>query len=153
MKYWLTTQWPPTVDGPREHEGIWLQEGKEDAGRDLRRDDLVFIYETKTGRRRQDGLRYWPGRQGIVALVGVFDVNLEEGFAQSHEVYSDGDELLWKMVARTRPIDSSHFCRHVGVCDCLEYSRNYLFRGFGRSKSGLRELTEPEFNCLRDHFR
>jgi hypothetical protein len=153
MKYWLTTQWPPRLDSPRVHEGVWLQEGKEDAGRDLRSADLVFIYETKTGRRRQDGLGYWSGRQGIVALVRVVGVNLEKGFAQFHEVYSDGDELLWKMVARTRLIDSSHFCQHDDVCDCLGYSRNYFFRGFGRSKSGLKELSKPESACLRGRFR
>ncbi len=69
MKYWLTTQWPPTVDSPQgAHESVWLQEGKEQAGRNLGRGDLVFIYETKTGRPREDRLRYWLGRQGIVAL-------------------------------------------------------------------------------------
>lgn len=153
MNYWLTTQWPPTQDSPREHGGVWLRNGKEDAGRNMRPGDLVFIYETKTGRPRKDGLAYWPGRQGIVVLAEVLDVNLEEGFARSYEVYSDDSELLWKMIAQTQTIDSSNFCRHDDVCDCLRYSRNYFFRGFGRSKSGLRELFEPEFRCLRDHFR
>ena len=153
MKYWLTVHWPPTLDGARVQGGIWLQEGKEDVGRNLSRDDLVFIYETRTGRPREDKLGYWPGGQGIVALVEVVDVNLEQAFTLSHEAYSDGSELLWKMVARTRPIDVTHFCSHDDTCDCLEYSRNYFFRGFGRSKSGLRELTKSEFGCLRNHFR
>ncbi len=154
MKYWLTTQWPPTVDGPQGvHEGVWLQEGKEHAGMELRPDDLIFIYETKTGRPRADGLHYYQGDQSVVALVKVVDVNLENGFAHSHEVYSDGGELLWKKVARTQLIDGTHSCSHDDTCDCLEYSRNYFFHGFGRFHSGLLELTETEFECLRNHFR
>lgn len=154
MKYWLTTQWPPTVDGPQGvPEGVWLQEGKEHAGRDLSRGDLVFIYETKTGRPREDRLRYWLGRQGIVALVEILNVSLDNSFAHSHEVYSDGGELLWKKVARTQPTDVTRFCSHDDTCDCLQYSTNYFFRGFGRYNSGLLELGETEFGCLRSRFR
>jgi len=154
MRYWLTTQWPPTVDYPRNIlEHVWLQKGKEHVGRDLGVGNLVFIYEYKTGRPRQDRLRYWPGSQSIASLVEIIDVNLDNGFDSSHEVYSDGSEILWKMVARTKRIDVSHSCPHDDVCDCLGYSRNYVFRGFGRFHSGLLELTETEFGCLRNRFK
>jgi hypothetical protein len=150
MKYWMTTQWPPTEDSPHEHGGVWLAEGREDAGRDLKRGDLVFIYESKTGRPRRDGLGYHPGKQGIVALVEVAsDVNFA-GFVQSSEEYSDGSQLLWKMVVRTRTKDSSHFCPHDDVCDILGYSRNYYFRGWHRS--GLGELSEEQYKQLRKCF-
>ncbi len=153
MKYWITTHWPPTKDTPaRQQDGVWLQEGKEDAGKDLSPRDLVFIYETKTGRPRKDGLAYWPGRQGLVVLIEISDVNLKKAFYQSHEKYSDGGQLFWKLVARTRAIDSSHFCHHDDVCDCLGYSKDYYLRGFGKDKSGLKELSDTEFRCLRRHF-
>ena len=153
MKYWLSVHWPPTVDDAQIHNGLWLHEETEEAGKDLRPGDLVFIYETKWGRPREDRLGYWLGRQGIVALFEVVELDLEKGFAWSPEVYTDGNKILWKMVARTRPIETKRFCSHDNVCDCLQYSRNYFFRGFGKFHSGLLELTGTEFGCLRNRFK
>lgn len=152
MKYWLTTQWPPTKDypyGQREH--VWLKAGQEHAGKDLKAGDLVFIYEFKTGKPRSDGLAYWTGKQGIVTLAVILDVNLKAGFDQSHEKYSDGSEVVWKRVAHARIINSLYFCHHDVVCNCLGYSKSYFLTGFGRS--GLRELNEAEFGCLLLHFK
>jgi len=154
MKFWLTTQWPPTKDlpslGHREH--IWLKVGKEQVGSDLKAGDLVFIYECKTGKPRKDKVAYWTGRQGIVTFAVILDVNLGAGFAKSHEKFRDGSEIVWKLVARTRTINNSYFCSRDKVCDCLKYSKKYLFRGFGEDRSGLKKLTEAQSGCLLLHF-
>jgi hypothetical protein len=155
MKFWLTTQWPPTKDSPslghREH--IWLKAGKEQAGSNLKPGDLVFIYEYKTGKPREDKLAYWTGRQRIVTLAVILDVNLRVGFDKSLEKYHDGSQILWKLVARTRTINNSYSCSRNEVCECLEYSQNSLLRGFGKDKSGLKELTEAQFGYLLLHFK
>jgi hypothetical protein len=153
MKFWLTTQWPPTKDlpslGHREH--IWLKAGQEHVGTNLKPGDLVFIYEYKTGKPRKDKMAYWTGRQRIATLAVILDVNLKEGFDKSHEEYSGGSQTVWKLVARTRTINSLYSCPRSKVCDCLGYKKNYSLIGFG--ESGLREITDTQFACLLLHFK
>lgn len=153
MKYWLTIHWPPLRNSPPWQDGVWLAEGKEGAAKALSPGDLVFVYETLTGRPRRDRLRYRLGRQGLVALFEVMDVNLDPGFDQWREVYRDGTQLVWKLVGTTRTIDDSHYCPHQDACSCLGYSHKYSFQGFGKDKSGLKELSEQQFAGLRNLFQ
>lgn len=52
MRYWMTTKWPHRVYTNRSeiHEGVHIPDGKETSVSGMNRGDLVFTYETKTGR-------------------------------------------------------------------------------------------------------
>src|SRR4051794_36838058 len=84
MNYWLTTHWPPLIDEEATQVGkragvVWLKEGHEAAGQDLRSGDLVAIYEFKGGppekKRTASGLddtrHRQQGREAVVAVARV----------------------------------------------------------------------------------
>ena len=53
MNYWMTTHWPPDESEDLETfipQGIWLPNGREQAGADIEIGDRVLIYQSKTGR-------------------------------------------------------------------------------------------------------
>ncbi len=154
-KHWLTMHWPHLKNGTREHGdcGVWLQKGKEAAAEYLKPGDLVFVYETKTGKPRKDGEEYHHGRQGIVALARITHIDLKRGFGLSKELYTDGSQTTWKKVAHTCAIRKRRFCHHDDVCQSLGYSTNYFFRGFGIERSGLNKLTASEFKQISLHFK
>ena len=58
MNYWMTTHWPPReYRDDDSHSGVYLPDGRQQAGRDLRIGNFVLIYESLTGRpevRRTD---------------------------------------------------------------------------------------------------
>lgn len=160
MNYWLNIHWPPLqqhkpdppspLPDPEYHYRVYLPNGRQDAGQELRKGDHIFIYETKTGRARKDGKKYSGGRQGIIALVWALtpilpaDVDPDE--------YLDGSIILWKWQARTQ-VKELGFCSHDDVCRILGYNKEWTFRGFGDQHSGLRRLGKREFKSLLRAFR
>ena len=155
MTYWMKTRWPALRDRAHEPNDIWVDVGKEDAAKEMRPGDSVFIYEIKNGKPRKDGLKYRLGRMGIVALVEVDDVDLHEGFEQVRVDYvylkPHKNFISYKLIARTRPVDTSRFCCNEDLCDCFGYKRGFHFMGFG--KNGLKKLAEKEVKCIQNHFR
>ncbi|MBU0529144.1 hypothetical protein KKF86_05230, partial [bacterium] len=139
MNYWMTTHWPPrendNVDS-EEFYWIYLPNGRQQAGERARVDDLLWIYESRTGRQllgeRYD---YMVGRLGIIAIARI--ISELEPRNRGLEQYHDGTQIEWNWQIRTDLIKTCYIPRFE-VCDALNYSRNYFFRGFGDLHSGLK---------------
>lgn len=162
MNYWLTTHWPPTEDEAWDESilgGVYLRNGREQAGRDLAVKDIVLIYQTKTGRAEVGYVRgsrtiFRPvqGKQGIVAIAEVVG-NLREIPGSSPSEYVDGSKIWWRWRADTQLVSTNGFVPLRDVNRVLRYSPNYNLRGLGDHKSGLRKLNEGEFLDLVEVFK
>ena len=159
MSYWITTHWPPfekdkpkpSSPDPEYHYRVSLPNGRQNAGQELSEGDLVFIYESKTGRPLKSGGKYAPGRKGVIALVSPLTSILEKPDGESEE-YQDGSSICWKWQARTQ-VKKLGFCSHDNVCSILGYKRGYTFHGFGDQHSGLKRIDEETFKALLKCFR
>ena len=159
MNYWVTSHWPPSAEDkpttsspdPAYHYRIYLPDGREGAGQELRKDDLVFIYESKTGRPLKNGRKYAPGRQGIIALVRAREPITEKP-NDKPEKYADGSEILWKWQAGTK-MEKLGFCSHENVCRILRFKKGYTFHGFGDQHSGLKKIDEKKYEALLECLR
>jgi hypothetical protein len=51
MNYWLTTHWPRQQGTPTSepHADVWVKDGQWDVIKQLAPEDLVFIYESRSG--------------------------------------------------------------------------------------------------------
>jgi hypothetical protein len=159
--YWITTHWPPRDGDPeRAHKNIYLQDGREGAGKKLRAGDLVMIYESQSGRtlvkRRIDGtterVPCQSGRSGIVTIAEVAS-GFEEIPDSRPESYADGSKVWWRWCARTRSGISSGFVPRRRVNQILGLKPDYNFRGFGDSHSGLKEVNKEQFEALLQEFK
>lgn len=153
MNCWINSHWPPflehkptpTSPDPEYHYRVYLPDDRQDAGQALAKNDLVFIYETRTGRTLKNGRKYAPGRQGVVALVRTLTPILETN--EEPEKYADGSVLCWKWQARAQ-VKELGFCSHDDVCRILRYSQNWTLRGFGDQHSGLKRIDEETYKAL-----
>ncbi len=66
-----------------------MADGRQEAGQGLRPGDLVFIYQTKTGKPRKDGKPYRIGREAVVFLVRA-TTGIKECSEEERELYKDG---------------------------------------------------------------
>jgi hypothetical protein len=149
MNYWLTIHWPPRRGNENTERRHWvfLPDGREQAGREIQPGDLVFIYESKTGRQlRGQEYDHNEGGQGIIALIRA--ISKTEGPQGKPERYEDGSEIWWAWHVRTDLVREC-FIPREDVCRVLGYSANYNFRGFGDYRSGLKRLTKGQFEALR----
>jgi len=151
MRYWLTVHWPPLQEWRTPPLGVYLTDGREEAGQDLRPGDLIFIYQTKTGKTRKDAKPYRLGRQGIVFLVKAAG-KIQERSEEEPERFKDGTTRWWKWQADAR-LKEYGFCPRQIVCQVLGYDSNYNFRGFGEQHSGLAQLEKTGFDSLYRRFR
>lgn len=156
MRYWLTTHWPLRQgDSPAVSSGVWLPEGREAAGAKLAPGDMVLVYESKSGRTevRQlpDGLlKKIPcqtGREGIV-FYGRVAADLTTIPGSQPEQYTDGSSIWWRWYAPLTILSQSGFVPRNEVNIALDYKPSYNFRGFGALHSGLRELSDIEFQDI-----
>lgn len=159
MKYWITTHWPQLAeDAGNIPSGVHLQEGTQQAGLGIGPGDMVFIYESLTGKDElllyADGRReVYPriqGRYGVVALCQVTEHLHATDEPQTK--YTDGTEKWWRWHAGTKLINSDGFVPAADLARLLGMSPNYNFRGFGSHHSGLKEITEDEFDSIRLAF-
>ncbi len=158
MNYWITSHWPPFADDkptlsspdPEYHYRVYLPDGRQSAGRELRKGDLLFIYESKTGRPLKSERRYASGRMGVIALVSALTSILEKPNEEPEE-YMDGSSICWKWQAETK-VKKLGFCSHDNVCRILRFKKGYTFHGFGDQHSGLKKLSEKQFESLSDFF-
>lgn len=161
MDYWITTHWPQQVDSdpdPR-HGGVWVVDGKRDVIARMRVGDLVWIYESATGREvireeangRERRIAYHRGRQGAVALVEV-TTEAYELKDSAPEQYVGGREMWWRWYAPTRPINSAGFISRADLNALLCYSPTYTLRGFGERNSGLKTLDQDAHRAILDRF-
>ncbi len=149
MNYWITTHWPLRNGDDEENEEIYwiyLPNGREQAGRNVESGDLVWIYESKTGRQlRGIDYDYKVGRLGIIALVKIKSVL--EPRNRGLEQYQDGSEINWNWQIKTKLLKKCYIPK-IEVCEVLGYSINYYFRGFGDLHSGLKLLTINQFENI-----
>ena len=157
MRYWMTTHWPSRP--PRKHRHIFLPDSRQEPGKRVKVGDQVMIYESKIGRSEyvleESGERLVKGRtdgaRGIVTIGEVLSPVIESGLPPSK--YAGGTEIWWRWKAETGRHNDSGFVSRAEVCEVLQYSPNYSFRGFGEKNSGLKELTPDQFTELSDRFR
>ena len=121
--------------------------------------DLVFIYESKSGKsiietaaygtRRK--IRRKPGRHGVIALAQITStaIDLEDS---KPELYADGTKTWWRYKANARVINSRGFIGREELAGILGYSPKYTFHGFGDKNSGVKQLSPLVFQAIRSAF-
>ena len=161
MNYWVTTHWPPRENNPNMvAEGVWVPDGREEAGKDLRKGDLVAVYQSLSGRteifKRADGSEYRVrnirGKGGVIALCEAQEplYALKES-SPSH--YANGTTIWWRWYSSLRVISKSGFLSRQKLNEILGYSPNNPLRGFGDKKSGLKKIPKEQFLEIRKAFR
>jgi hypothetical protein len=160
MNYWLTTHWPPRHDeDPDNPPGIWLPDGRESPGVEIAPNDLVLIYESKTRRtqlrQRPDGsterVKGRLGKEGIVC-IGRIQTLLTADPNATPETYTDGTVIWWRWHAAAEVVSRSGFVPRAELALLLGYKSSYPFRGFGEQHSGLKKISEEEFNAIVERF-
>lgn len=159
MNYWLTTQWPPEVGDPRGHKGVYLRDGRQQAGRDLRPGDIVLIYESRGGkeplkldnRGQLRPVKRQRGGGGIVAIAEVLTKLKDRGGRPT--LYKDGSKIWWRWHTKIRTVSESGFVPMKDVNRVLRYKKRNVLHGFGDLHSGLKKLEEEEYHALHDTFR
>jgi hypothetical protein len=145
-RYWFNVHWPPEK-GKELNPDVLLADGTEDVGADLAVGDLVWIFESKTGRDRDvinpDGTKQplvrEVGRRAVVALSEI--VERLQAIDVPAQTYKDGSEKWWRWRARGRLVRSSGYIAHERANQLLGYNANNSMRGFGTRHSGLMELS------------
>jgi len=158
----MTTHWPPDVSEDLENfipEGIYLPDGREQAGADIEIGDRVLIYQSKTGRPEIKNIkgnrvvfRLTQGKEGIIAIAEVIG-DLEERKGSVASKYTYGKDIWWRWRADTHPISMNGFVPRLRVNQILGYKLGNTLRGFGDYKSGLKKLSESEYNELLGEFK
>lgn len=157
-KYWITTHWPPTEgDGPSF--GVYICDGRQAAGHDLRPGDKVLIYESGSCpdvlHKKADGTEKWiphqRGRQGIIAISEL----TEEMYCDDSEPvsrYRDGSERRWSWRAEGRMLNVSGFVPSARAAQIMGKGPGFRFRAIGKCKSGLLEIEEGVYRALVEEF-
>lgn len=161
MNYWITTHWPPRAGNPkREPSGVWLPEGRQQAGVELRAGDHVLIYESRSGRTelrvRADGstseVRSVRGKEGIIAVVRAQE-SIHRNPDTTVTKYVNGTEICWSWQAATELLSSNGFVPRTEINRVLGYKPSYNLRGFGDRKSGLKRISKDEYETLVAIFK
>ena len=157
MNFWMTTHWPPNENEDLQNfvpRGIWLPNGREQAGADIEIGDRVLIYQSKTGRPeiknikgKKVVLRPIQGKEGIIAVAEVIG-DLEELQDSIPAKYTSGSDIWWRWYADTQPISMNGFVPRLKVNQILGYKPDNTLRGFGDFKSGLKKLDEHKYDEL-----
>jgi len=162
MNYWLTTHWPPRRDEAADTiaPGIWIQSKQKLAGKELRVNDLVLIYQSRSGKSEivpeLDGVRIvrrHQGKEGIVAIAKVCAQLYDEKPKSESNHYSDGSSKWWRWRAPLEILSRSGFVPRPKINKVFQYKSNYNYRGFGDLHSGLKRITKDQYYALSDMFR
>jgi len=162
MNYWMTTHWPPHRNEDLEKfipAGIWLPDGREQAGADIEIGDMVLIYQSKTGRPEKKNIkgkevvfRLAEGKEGIIAIAEVTG-DLEKLGDSVPSKYTYGKDIWWRWHAKTEPISMNGYVPRLKVNQILGYKPGNTLRGFGDFKSGSKKLTEDKYDDLVQEFK
>ena len=161
MNYWMTTHWPPREDeGNNTTCGVWLPEGREEAGKEVVEGDFVFVYESRTGRtavRRtiegaEQRVKCLTGREGLI-LIGRAMSSFHIEPDSKPEIYVDGTSIWWRWYVPLVVLSRSGFVPRKEVNRVLGYKSTFNFRGFGEVHSGLKKITKTEYDELIVLFR
>ena len=125
----------------------------------MRPGDYIAIYESKSGRteirEHQDGsiikVACKPGREGMICY-GTIDSSVSAIPDSQTQKYANGSEIWWRWYASVSVLSRSGFVKRTDLLHILGYQSKYNLRGFGEYHSGLKKITESEFNSLVDAF-
>lgn len=161
MNYWITTHWP-LRDGDDESgtgTGVWVPDGREQAANDMQRGDYVAVYESRSGRTeirtRSDGtlirVPCQSGREGMICY-GAADSPVSAIPGSQPNQYADGSEIWWRWYTPVSVLSRTGFVARPKLLQILGYSTNWNLHGFGDSHSGLKKITEDQFDALVQAF-
>ncbi len=161
MNYWLTTHWPRQQGTPTSepYADVWVKDGQWDVIKQLDPEDLVFIYESRSGPlplgHNPDGstykLRKAQGKEGIVALVSVKE-SAQQPPDSVPAQYDNGQQMWWRFRAPTESINSGGFIPRTNFLPVIGQKPTYNLRGFGENHSGVKQLTARQFTTLRKMY-
>jgi hypothetical protein len=161
MNYWITTHWPPREGSdPNEiGDGVWLPDGREEAGKDFSPGDRILIYQSRNGRTEirtlSDGstekILCIKGKEGFVAVGEALSKIYKNGDAKPSK-YIDDTEILWCWQADIKLLSKSGFLSREDANNILGYKKRYNYRGFGDFHSGLKKISKEEFDKLLTKF-
>lgn len=160
MNYWMTTHWPPSEGEGEDYipSGVWLPNGREQAGEDLEIGDKVLIYESENGRTEIKNIKgkltnvhSRKGKQGIIEIAEVVS-DLEALKDKEPSKYLVGADIWWRWLARTQPISMNGFVSRLQVNRILGYKPKNFLHAFGDHKSGLKKLCEEQYYALVEEF-
>ncbi len=161
MNWWVTTHWPPREDNPDETaDGLWVPDEREAAGADVRKGDMVVVYQAKTGRtevrRQPDGtkllVKNLKGKEGVIAITEA-EGSLYALEGSAREEYTDGSKIWWRWYTPLRLLTRSGFVSRQRLNEILGYAPNYSLHGFGDAKSGLKKISQEKFDQILEAFR
>jgi hypothetical protein len=160
MNYWITTHWPPRVCEERFSDtGAWVQDKKQAVLNEMRPGDMLFIYESGSGKNvikkmadgTEDLVRRQPGRQGVIALAEITTAPIEL-IGSDYDHYADGSKAWWRYKADAFVINSKGFIRRRDLARILGYREEYPFKGFGDKHSGVKRLSQDEYEAIHSAF-
>lgn len=161
MNYWFTTHWPPRENEENKWgQGIWLQDGKEKYGKDIKAGDMLVIYESKTGRiekRRLANGRILKipcktGKQGVIIIAKI----TSELYAYPNkpkEEYTNNTSAWWRWHAQAEVVTSSGFLPKENVNRIFGHSAKNNFRGFGKGKCRLMMMSREQFGQILTEYK
>jgi hypothetical protein len=161
MNYWLTTHWPRQQGTPTSepYADVWVKDGQWDVIKQLAPEDLVFIYESRSGPlplgHNPDGSTYKlpkaQGKEGIVAPVSVREPAQQPPDSFPAQ-YDNGQKMWWRFRAPTESINSGGFIPRTKFLPIIGQKPTYNLRGFGEKHSGVKQLTARQFTTLRKMY-
>ena len=161
MRYWLTTQFPPEIGEQEGPDGVYVPKDRKKAADLLDKNDIVFIYQSKTGRRRvinnesegkKKKIPRMVGRQGVIAIMEV--KRLLKSLPDLYfEKYEDGTSIEWLRYAILKTVNLEGFISRERLCQILGYKSKYFFRGYGKLHSGLKELDQSTADTIIEEFK
>jgi hypothetical protein len=157
---WLKTTWALFIlDASKSYSSVfetafsyplrvWIEDGKEAAGRGLAQGDYVLVYQTKFGpaRRLADktGTKHKSplvqGKQGIITIAQASGPLAKDPTFEKFE-YANGSQRWWCWHAPLTPVHTNGYVSRSEVNEVLGYAPAYRFRGFGTLSSGLKEIS------------
>lgn len=162
LNYWLTTHWPPRVDDDPNDiaTGVWLPDGREQAGAELRKGDKIFVYQSRSGRPERgkaiDGkeiiVHSIEGREGIIAVCEAQSEIYEYEDSEPSK-YVDGSKIWWRWHTPLITLSKSGFVSRESMNAILGYKSNFNLHGFGDLHSGLKKINKDQFTNLLKLFR
>jgi len=140
--------------------GLWLPDGREAAGKDVKKGDIVVVYQAKTGRmeikRQPDGqdlfAKRLKGKGGVIAITearGPLHANKDS----APKRYNDGSEIWWRWHTPLEIRTRSGFLSRERLNKILGYKPSNPLRGFGDLKSGLKKISREEFEQILEAFK
>lgn len=161
MNWWVTTHWPPREDNPGKiADGLYVPDGREIAGADVRKGDIVVVYQAKTGRteviRQANGkdllVKNLKGKEGVIAITEA-QSSLSSRKGSTFEEYTDGSRIWWRWHAPLKLVTKSGFVSRQRLNEILGNKLNYSLHGFGDAKSGLKKISQEKFDQILRAFR